>query len=201
MTKYLQAEQLARSIQDPKVRAAFSSVDRSRFVPADLRLSAWSDRPLPIADNATISQPSLVAEMTEWLNVQPGHKVLEIGTGSGYQTAILARLAHSVSTIEISEALSQSAQQLLEELGYTNIRFHIGDGATGWPEPAAFDRIISTVAFPSHPERLLAQLNSHGRCLAPVGPPGTTQWLMLYDKQDGKITKSALIPVRFLGLR
>lgn len=201
MTHYPQAEQLAMGITDTAVRKAFARIDRSHFVRPSLKASAWADYPLPIEDNATISQPSLVAEMTAWLELTPASRVLEIGTGSGYQTALLAELAASVYTIEISETLSRHAQARLEELDYRGIHFRTGDGAPGWPEAAPFDRIIATVAFPHRPTVLLEQLTEDGICLVPVGMPGEIQQLIQYTRYGSMITERARCAVRFLSLQ
>ena len=201
MTYYPQAEPLAKGIHDASVREAFTHTDRSRFVSPQFRTSAWSDHPLPIEDSATISQPSLVAEMTEWLELTPECRVLEIGTGSGYQTALLAQLAAAVYTIEISQQLSQHAESRLEALGFRDIHFRISDGACGWPESAPYDRIIATVAFPSRPIRLLNQLSEGGICLVPVGMPGETQQLIQYQRHGASITERTRCPVRFISLQ
>jgi len=195
-------ENLLRGISDERVRAAFARVDRARFVPESLRDRAWDDRPLPIEEDATISQPSLVAQMTEWLQIGPGDRVLEIGTGSGYQTALLAELATEVATVEFSRRLAASARKRLEKLGYTDIRFRIGDGRKGWPEHAPYDRILATVAFPERPDRLLEQLSPNGGiALIPVGPSSETQSLIRYRKSDAGIAEERRLPVRFLSLR
>lgn len=199
--KYPQAELLAKDIKSATVRDVFMHTDRSLFVLSCDKEHAWADHPLPIEDGATISQPSLVAQMTEWLEPTAEGKVLEIGTGSGYQTALLAQLAAKVYTIEISEQLSRNAQALLEKLGYSNIDFRVGDGAHGWPEAAPFDRIIATVAFKRRPERLLNQLAAEGVCLVPVGMPGEIQQLIRYRKIGMDITEDILCAVRFLSLR
>jgi len=202
MTERHPTEPLLLDITDPRVREAFAKIDRARFVPDTLRAQAWADHPLPIQDGATISQPSLVAKMTEWLALAPGHRTLEIGTGSGYQTALLAELAAEVYTVEYSRELSRSAEARLKKLGYTHIRFLQGDGAGGWPEHAPYDRILGTVAFSGKPGELLDQLSPDGgRALVPVGPPGETQHLTLYRKTDSEVTEERLIPVRFLSLR
>jgi len=196
-----EAESLLRNITNPRTREAFARVDRAAFVPAALQSRAWADHPLPIEDEATISQPSLVAQMTDWLDPRPTDRVLEIGTGSGYQTAILAEMAAEIDSVEFSAILSQSADERLRQLGYANIRCHCGDGAKGWPENAPYDRILATVAFPSRPRTLLDQLAEGGRCLAPVGAPGETQSITRYQKEPGGIRETTLIPVRFLSLR
>ncbi|MFW5874578.1 MAG: protein-L-isoaspartate(D-aspartate) O-methyltransferase [Verrucomicrobiota bacterium] len=193
---------LLNEIRDKRVRTAFEKVDRAHFVPKSLQAEAWSDRPLPIEDEATISQPSLVAKMTEWLDIGPEHRVLEIGTGSGYQTAILAELAAEVHTVEFSSTLSRTAKTRLEDLGYDNVHFRCGDGAEGWPEHAPYDRILATVAFPTKPNALLGQLaDTGGRCLVPVGPPDDTQYLVRYTRQADAVDEETLLPVRFLSLR
>jgi protein-L-isoaspartate(D-aspartate) O-methyltransferase len=201
MSWYAQSERLLNGTKSRSVRVAFAKVDRAKFVPADQQASAWADHPLPIEDNATISQPSLVAEMTEWLDIQPESRVLEIGTGSGYQTAILAELAKSVHTIEFSELLAQNARTRLQELGYKNITFRVGDGALGWHEAAPFDRIIATVSFSERPAALLPQLTEDGICIAPVGPIGCIQSLTKYLKEGSEIYSNSLCSVRFLSLR
>ena len=201
MTKYPQAEELARALHDARTRAAFARVDRSRFVPAQQQHEAWADHPLPLAAGSTLSQPSLVAQMTEWLEPQPGQHVLEIGTGSGYQTAILAELAGEVHTVEISRSLARSAAQRLASLGYTNIHVHCGDGSKGWLDAAPFERILATVAFHSRPRKLLAQLNPDGICIAPVGPAGQVQQLIHYQNKDGECREHTLATVRFISVR
>jgi protein-L-isoaspartate(D-aspartate) O-methyltransferase len=193
---------LLHDIADPRVRQAFTKIDRARFVPDELQTQAWADHPLPIEDGATISQPSLVAKMTEWLDVGSGHRVLEIGTGSGYQTAILAELASEVHTVEYSRELSKNAEQRLKNLGYANIQFLQADGAGGWPGHAPYDRILATVAFPAKPTQLLDQLSPDGGiALVPVGPPGETQYLTRYQRNDSQISADTRLPVRFLSLR
>ena len=201
MSYYPQAEPLVKKIHSPSVRNAFTHTDRSRFVLPHLKTSAWLDHPLPIGDCATISQPSLVAKMTEWLELTPDCRVLEIGTGSGYQTALLAQLAAAVYTIEISKQLSRRAESRLQTLGYHHIYFRISDGARGWPDAAPFDRIIATVAFPYRPIRLLNQLSEEGICLVPIGLPGGAQQLIQYQRHGASITERIRCNVRFLGLQ
>lgn len=193
---------LLSGVKDPRVREAFARVDRACFVPEGVRAGAWSDHPLPIEDEATISQPSLVAKMTEMLKVGSGDRVLEIGTGSGYQTAILAELAAEVETVEYSSILSRTAQARLVELGYRNIYFRNGDGSEGWEAHAPYDRIIATVAFPEKPDKLMTQLSpDQGIAIIPVGQPRGTQYLTLYKNSEAGITEERLLPVRFLSLR
>jgi protein-L-isoaspartate(D-aspartate) O-methyltransferase len=201
MPYYPQAEALTRGINDRAVRTAFTRIDRSHFVHPSLRACAWDDYPLPIEENATISQPSLVAKMTAWLELSRDCRVLEIGTGSGYQTALLAELAAAVYTVEISAKLARRAQRRLQDLAYQHIHFRIGDGATGWPEAAPFDRIIATVAFPHRPTALLEQLSENGICLTPVGLPGIDQQLIQYTRCGSKIAEQTRCTVRFLSLQ
>lgn len=165
------AEQLiGRGLTNQKILAAFRKVPRHLFVPEEYRLQAYADHPLPIGENQTISQPYIVALMTELLNIQPTSRILEIGTGSGYQTAILAELASEVYTIERIGKLSQTAQLILQDLGYSNIHFRVGDGALGWPEYAPYDRIIVSAASPKVPPQLLDQLSTKkGLLVLPVG--------------------------------
>jgi protein-L-isoaspartate(D-aspartate) O-methyltransferase len=201
MKGYAKIESLLQDVADARVRCAFSRVDRARFVPESLQAQAWADHPLPIEDKATISQPSLVAKMTEWTNIRPEDRVLEIGTGSGYQTAILAELAAEVVSIEYSPTLTRLARNRLDELGYTNTTVQNGDGAEGCLERAPFDRILATVAFPKRPDVLLDQLTPDGGlALIPVGPPEQTQYLMRYRREGAKFSEERLLPVRFLSL-
>ena len=202
MTDLNHVEALLEGIRDKLVRQAFAKVDRACFVPRDLQEQAWADRPLPIEDHATISQPSLVAKMTEWLEVRRSDRVLEVGTGSGYQTAILAELAAEVVSVEYSALLTRLAQKRLVELGYTNTILRNGDGAKGCPDLAPFERILATVAFPGKPKALLEQLSSEGGiALVPVGPPDQTQYLIRYRRESDAFTEARLLPVRFLSLR
>ena len=201
MRYYPEAEQLAKGIADRSVRSAFARIDRRDFVHPALRANAWDDYPLPIEDHATISQPSLVAKMTAWLELSANCRVLEIGTGSGYQTALLAELAGAVYTIEISETLARHAQRRLRALNYQHIHFRTGDGARGWPEAAPFDRIIATVAFPHRPAALLEQLSSDGICLVPVGQAGSSQQLRQYTRRGATLTQRTRCLVRFLSLQ
>jgi protein-L-isoaspartate(D-aspartate) O-methyltransferase len=186
---------------DPRVRAAIAKVPRERFVPADSAAAAYDNRPLPIGHRQTISQPLVVAAMTQLLHIGPGANVLEVGTGSGYQTAVLAELADQVSTIEIVEPLAASARQILAELGYDNVAFRCGDGAAGWPERAPFDGIIVTAAAPEIPPTLVDQLKPGGRLVIPVGPDATGQDLMLVEKDAaGRVRERRLFSVAFVPL-
>ncbi len=188
-----------RDIKDPKVLDAMNKVPRDMFVPESLQRNAYDDGPLPIGEGQTISQPYIVAYMTEQLRLRGDEKVLEIGTGSGYQAAILAEIAKEVYTIEIIETLSKRAEKVLGELGYKNIRFRTGDGYFGWKEYAPFDAIIITAAPPKIPEPLIEQLKVNGRLIAPVGD--TFQELILITKTEKGIVKESLIPVVFVPMR
>lgn len=201
MTRYPEAVQLASEVRDVRVREAFARVDRRRFVPQGYQSSAWADHPLPLSATATLSQPSLVAQMTEWLELDPTHRVLEIGTGSGYHSAILAELADAVYTIEYDAALARAAQQRLRALGYRNIQFQTGDGAEGWPQAAPFDRIIASVAFPKRPTRLLEQLCLEGLALIPVGPADRLQRLLRYQRLQQGVESRELTGVVFVSLQ
>ena len=159
---------------------------------------AYAEMPLDIGYNQTISQPYIVAYMTELLNLKPGNKVLEIGTGSGYQAAVLAEIAGMVYTIEIVDGLHNMARSRLLDLGYSNISCKLGDGYNGWPEMAPFDAIIVTAAPEEIPNPLIKQLKEGGKMIIPVGPMHSTQNLMLLEKKSGEIIETKLIPVRFV---
>ena len=188
-----------RGITDPRVLAAMARVPRHLFVPPERQWEAYADYPLPIGDGQTISQPYIVALMTAALELTGVEKVLEIGTGSGYQTAILAELAREVCTIERIPTLSHTAQDKLQELGYTNVRFFIGDGTVGLPDEAPFDRIIATGGFPRLPVSLLAQLADSGIFVAPVGGR-TFQHLLQVRKRGDTFTQVDLGGCRFVPL-
>jgi protein-L-isoaspartate(D-aspartate) O-methyltransferase len=188
----------ARGVKDPRVLAAMLKVERHLFVTKDLQPSAYLDQPLPIGEGQTISQPYIVALMTELLDLKGEEKVLEVGTGSGYQAAILAELAKEVYTIEIIEKLASSAQKLLHDLGYKNIKVKAGDGYLGWPEAAPFDGIIVTCAPDHIPKPLLDQLKEGGRMVIPVGE--YTQELKKIVKRSGKIETTNVIPVIFVPM-
>jgi len=189
----------ARGITDTKVLEAFRNVGRHKFVLPEYLTYAYSDSPLPINEGQTISQPYIVAFMTDALNLKRTDKVLEIGTGSGYQAAILAELCDSVFTIEIFEKLANKAQQVFDELSYDNIWCKTGDGYQGWPEHAPFDAIIVTCAPTNVPEPLKQQLAEGGRMIIPVGSD-PVQHLVLLRKKKGKIREESILPVRFVPM-
>ena len=188
----------ARGIKDERLLKAMFKVKRHLFVPARIQKLAYSDCPLPIGEKQTISQPYIVALMTELLSLDSDAKVLEIGTGSGYQAAILAELAKEVYTIEILEPLTRQAEKTLQDLGYENITVKCGDGYLGWVEYAPFDAIIVTCAPPSIPQVLIEQLAEGGRMVIPVG----VHWqeLKLLEKLNGRIKTTSIIPVRFVPM-
>jgi len=191
----------ARDVKDPNVLKAMQIVPRHAFVPESKRRYAYDDYPLPIEYNQTISQPYIVAFMTEALKLGPDSKVLEIGTGSGYQAAVCAEIAREVYTIEIVDGLAKTAKERLKKLGYKNVFVKAGDGFFGWPEKAPFDAIIGTAAAERIPKPLLEQLKPGGRMIIPTGSPYGFQYLELVTKdKDGKIRKSRVMPVRFVPM-
>jgi len=187
-----------RGVRDERVLEAMRAVPRERFVDKNDREFAFHDGPLSIGHGQTISQPYIVAYMTEMLAIGAGDRVLEIGTGSGYQTAVLAELAAEVYTIEIVETLSVRAQGLLRELAYSNIQFRAGDGSLGWSEAAPFDAIMVTAAPDRTPERLIEQLADGGRMIVPVG--SYEQYLELVTRRGGAVERRELIGVRFVPM-
>lgn len=191
----------ARGVSDPAVVAAMRTVPRERFVPTDNRHLADADGPLPIGFKQTISQPYIVAFMTELLDVRPGHRVLEIGTGSGYQTAVLATLTDDVHSVEIVPELAARAKETLGELGYDSTSVRQGNGYEGWPDRAPFDRIIVTAAPPRLPEALVNQLAVGGRLVAPVGRTSEAQQLILVTKDaEGNVRRESRMGVRFVPM-
>lgn len=183
-----------------KVLDAMRRVPRHLLVPADVRAAAYENTPLPIGYGATISQPYIVALMTDLLDVEPGHKVLEVGTGSGYQAAILAGLVDHVYTIEIIEPLATRAARQLAELGYRNVTVRRGDGYAGWPSQAPFDRIIVTAGADHVPQPLVDQLRPGGRMVIPVGEAENLQLTVIDKDRNGRIRKRQVLPVRFVPL-
>jgi protein-L-isoaspartate(D-aspartate) O-methyltransferase len=189
-----------RGIKDPRVLSAMETVPRHLFVPENLRLSAYEDRPLPIGEGQTISQPYVVAYMSELLELRGDEKVLEIGTGSGYQAAVLARLAAEVYSIEIIPSLSESAKRVIEQLGFRNVSLKVGDGFFGWEEKAPFDAILLTAAAPKVPPPLWRQLREGGRIIMPLGEPWQTQRLVRVRKVAGKEVVEELKDVLFVPM-
>ncbi len=194
------AEQVeARGVADPDVLRALRAVPRHAFVPAESRARAYADHPLPIGEGQTISQPYIVALMTELAQVRPGHRVLEVGTGSGYQAAVLAEMGAEVWTIEIVEPLGRRAAADLARAGYGRVRTKVGDGYAGWPEAAPFDAIVVTAAPPRVPAPLLEQLKPGGRLVVPEGR--TEQELVVYTKDDaGRVRRAVVVSVRFVPM-
>ena len=190
---------IRRGIKDGLVLDAMEKVKRHAFVDDYLRTRAYEDHPLPIAEGQTISQPYIVALMTELLALKGGEKVLEIGTGSGYQTAVLAELAKEIYTVEFFRSLAEKAKTVLAAEGYSKIRFRTGDGAAGWPECAPYNAIIVTCAAQETPKALFEQLADNGRLVAPVGAEGA-QRLMLYTKTGDRIEEKFILEVRFVPM-
>ena len=188
-----------RTALSPRVMAAMGKVERHRFVPEALAPHAYLNRPLPIGEGQTISQPFIVALMTDLLDLSPGDKVLEVGTGSGYQAAVLAELGARVFSIEILAGLSREADRALRAVGYSGIMLRVGDGWAGWPEQAPFDAIIVTAAPETIPPPLVAQLRVGGRMVIPLGPQGAAQELVVAEKQaDGSMGRRRVLPVAFV---
>lgn len=185
---------------DPAVTRAMKRVHREDFLSADLKHLAGKDSPLPIGEDQTISQTSLVALMTEELHLRSDSRVLEIGTGCGFQTAVLAELAAQVYTIEVRPRLSQDAKSLLQKLGYKNIEFKIGDGTLGWKEHSPYDAIIVTAAPPEVPEELVNQLKPGGTMVIPIGKEHSTQQLISLKKTESGMEITDLYPVRFVPI-
>jgi protein-L-isoaspartate(D-aspartate) O-methyltransferase len=190
---------VARGVTAEPVLTAIKKVPREEFIPGHLRSASYSDHPVPIGYDQTISQPYIVAFMTEQLRLQPKDRILEIGTGSGYQAAILAELAAEVYSIEIVEPLAKTAEATLQRLGYKNVKVKAGDGYKGWPEHAPFDAIIVTCAPDHVPQPLQDQLKEGGRMIIPVGRPGD-QELYFFEKKNGLLERRAVLPVRFVPM-
>jgi protein-L-isoaspartate(D-aspartate) O-methyltransferase len=190
----------ALDVTDPDVLRVMEKVPRHKFVPPEYLNQAYEDRPLPIGEGQTISQPYIVALMTELLHLQRGEKVLEIGTGSGYQAAILAELTDQVYTVEIIDVLAAQAAKRLQELGYSNVQVKSGDGYYGWEEHAPYDCIIVTCAPDHVPPPLIAQLKDGGRLVIPVGPPGAYQSLWQIEKHGDKVISNNITGVIFVPM-
>lgn len=190
-----------RGVQNPRVLEAMRDVNRHLFIPPEMQPQAYEDRPLPIHFDQTISQPYIVALMTELLDPQPNDIILEVGTGSGYQAAVLAKIVRHVYSIEIIEGLAKEAGERLKRLKYNNVIVRAGDGYQGWPEQAPFDGIIVTAAAPHIPPPLIQQLKPGGKMIIPVGATSAVQELLLIEKKkDGTITQKSVLPVRFVPL-
>lgn len=195
-------EQIAqRGISDAATLSSLRQVPRHLFVPKNSTDDAYDDRPLPIGFGQTISQPYIVAYMTEIVNPQSTHRVLEIGTGSGYQAAVLSNIVKEVYTIEIIDTLSRQARALFNQLNYKNILGKTGDGYYGWKEKSPFDAIIVTAAAEHIPPPLIEQLKENGRMIIPVGSPFMVQQLMLVEKKNGKVRTTSMMPVRFVPFK
>jgi protein-L-isoaspartate(D-aspartate) O-methyltransferase len=194
----VRAQIQARGVHDPRVLDAMRSIERHLFVPSSYADEAYQDFPLPIGEDQTISQPYIVALMTELLDTQPTDRVLEIGTGSGYQSAVLSRLVADVYSIEIVKALSERAGEVLEKQGYTNVHLRVGDGYNGWPEYGPYDGVIITAAPPEIPQKLIDQLAAGGRMVVPVGT--SYQELLLIERKGGEIKKRVITAVRFVPM-
>ena len=197
--RMLQYDLRGRDITDPVVLQVMAEIPREVFVPPEDRWRAYANGPLPIGAGQTISQPYIVALMTQELQVHPVCEVLEIGTGSGYQTAVLACLVKRVFTIERSPELSAAAQRVLKELGIDNVEFRVGDGSRGWPAARTFDRILVTAAVPGFPAPLLAQLSETGVIVAPIGQ-SSVQELVVGEKQQGRLIERDICGCRFVRL-
>ena len=192
---------IKRGVEDPRVLDVMKVVERHKFVPEKYSESAYKDGPLPIGHGQTISQPFIVAFMTENLKLEPSHKVLEIGTGSGYQAAVLSELCDHVYTIEIVDELANESAERLGRLGFNNITVRSGDGYKGWPEEAPFDRIMVTAAPEEIPELLTEQLAEEGVMVIPVGKQYEIQYLWVITKEAcGSIKKEKILPVRFVPM-
>ena len=196
----LASEELGKEALDERVIAAMGRVPRHRFVPEPLAAYGYHDRPIPIGFDKTISQPFVVAVMTDLLALQPHETVLEVGTGLGYQAAVLAELARQVWSVEVVEEFAASAETLLRRLGYANIGIRVGDGLRGWAEHAPFDKIIVTAATELTPPTLLEQLKPGGRMVLPMGPPAMQKLTVIDKDAAGRVELRKLIPVRFSPL-
>lgn len=194
-------EQISRrGLNEPRLLSAMQTVPRHLFVPPEYRLSAYEDGPLPIGFGQTISQPYIVALMTNLLQLQGNERVLEVGTGSGYQAAILGKMAQEVHTIELLPELAESAAKRLAKLGMANVHIHVGDGSLGWPDNAPYAGILVAAAAPQAPPALLEQLADGGRLVIPVGGQGF-QELEVWERKGGRYESSSVLSVAFVPLR
>ena len=200
-TRMVERQIASRDVDDPRVLEVMGTVPRHRFVPPSYRSQAYDDHPLPIGHDQTISQPYIVALMSQMLELEGDESVLEVGTGSGYQAAVLGSLAREVHTMEIVAPLCEEAATRLAELGYAHVHVHCADGYRGWPDAAPFDAVMVTAAPDHVPAPLLEQLAVGGRLVIPVGPPHRTQWLTLLTKEaDGEVVEQTAIPVAFVPM-
>ena len=198
--KMVNEQIIARGVKSSDVLAALRNVPRHLFVPERLQGSAYDDSPLPIGSGQTISQPYIVAFMTERLDLSPGMRILEIGTGSGYQAAILAYIGCEVYTIELIESLAAEAKKTFATLKYDSIKTRHGNGYSGWPEEAPFDAVIVTAAPDRIPDALTEQLKDGGKMIIPIGNANSVQSLDIIIKKDGRIVQESLLPVRFVPM-
>jgi len=196
----LMSDELGKSTLDERVAAALMAVPRHLFVPPQLIVLAYHDTPLPIGFNKTISQPLIAALMIDLLALHPGESVLEVGTGLGYQAAVLAQLARRVWSVEIVEEFAAAAESRLRELGLTNVTIRVGDGSRGWPEHAPFDKILVTAAARQVPELLVEQLKTGGRMVVPIGPAEAQRLTLIRKDSEGQIERREVLPVRFTQL-
>lgn len=194
----IDAQMVSRGVRDKRVLGAMERVDRARFVPEAWRVQADEDRALPLGSRQTVSQPYIVAKMTELVSPKRNERVLEVGTGSGYQTAVVSELAKHVYTVEIIPELAAGAKQVLDELGVNNVTMRVGDGHLGWPEVAPFDAVIVTAAPAYLPVRLVEQLRTGGRLVVPLGLDD--QLLYLIEKTKYGVRKKPVTPVRFVPM-
>lgn len=200
-SKMVEVDIAGRGVVNPRVLEAMRLVPRHLFVPGDFQDEAYADRPLPIGLGQTISQPFIVAAMTELIDPRPDHVVFEVGTGSGYQAAVLAGLVRHVYTVEIVPELGEQASDRLASLGYTNVSVRVGDGYAGWPEHGPFDGIIVTCGAEDVPPPLIEQLKPGGKMVIPVGPTHEVQELLILEKdRKGNVTRRSVMPVRFVPM-
>ena len=196
----LMSEELGKSCMDERLRAALLKVPRHHFAPRELVMAAYQDGPLPIGFDKTISQPFIAALMIDLLDVQASDRVLEVGSGYGYQAAVLAELAQQVCSVDIVEEFVEMAEARMTALGYGNVMFRVGDGSQGWPEQAPFEKILVTAAWEDVPERLLEQLKPGGPLVMPLGSKDLQQITLVEKQTDGEVVSRAIMPARFTPL-